>query len=125
MGWLMGLEPTTTWTTTRSSNQLSYNHRVNASFLYSQLCDSIARFFAAFPFRQNQKHFVGFPKYLARLEGLEPPTLWAETTRSNPTELKALGAGSGTRTRISTLEGWHNSPYTIPAYYIFSNRSTF
>ena len=26
VGWLMGLEPTTPWTTTRCSNQLSYSH---------------------------------------------------------------------------------------------------
>ena len=27
MGWLMGFEPTASWTTTRRSNQLSYSHR--------------------------------------------------------------------------------------------------
>lgn len=27
MGWLRGLEPPTSWTTTRRSNQLSYSHR--------------------------------------------------------------------------------------------------
>lgn len=90
----MGFEPTTLWTTTRCSNQLSYSH-----------------------------HDI-----LVRPEGLEPPALWAETTRSNPTELRApilkfilpYGAGNGDRTRISTLEGWHNSHYTIPALRIHS-----
>lgn len=31
------------------------------------------------------------------------------------TELPRRGAGSGNRTRLSTLEGSHNSHYTIPA----------
>jgi hypothetical protein len=32
MGWLRGLEPPTSWTTTRRSNLLSYSHRKNRRF---------------------------------------------------------------------------------------------
>ena len=67
-GWMMGLEPTTTGTTTQGSNQLSYTHHKSI----------LSRF--------------------SRLEGLEPPTPSFVAMYSNPTELQAQIRGDRIRT---------------------------
>ena len=64
----MGLEPTTTGTTTQGSNQLSYTHH---NFILSRF---------------------------SRLEGLEPPTPSFVAMYSNPTELQAQIRGDRIRT---------------------------
>ena len=35
MGWVIGIEPTTFWTTIRRSNQLSYTHQIFKNALYA------------------------------------------------------------------------------------------
>ena len=40
----MGLEPTTSWTTTRGYHQLSYGHRVPSGYRYRQMAALFARF---------------------------------------------------------------------------------
>ena len=65
---MMGLEPTTTGTTTQGSNQLSYTHHKSI----------LSRF--------------------SRLEGLEPPTPSFVAMYSNPTELQAQIRGDRIRT---------------------------
>ena len=58
--------------------------------------------------------------YLAPSTGLEPVTYGLTVRRStNWTKRELFGAGSGNRTRISSLEGWSNSHYTIPAMYLY------
>ena len=55
-------------------------------------------------------------------EGFEPPTLSLEVSCSIHLSYRGLGrdlqngAGSENRTRVSSLEGWHISHYTTPAY---------
>ena len=78
MGWLMGFEPTTLGTTNRCSNQLSYSHH-GAGKGNRTLISTL----------EGWHNKPLYDTRMARPKGLEPPALWAETTRSNPTELRA------------------------------------
>ena len=50
MGWMMGLEPTASWATTKCSNQLSYIHHISCTvkvgLLYTRSCSTLQQDFS-------------------------------------------------------------------------------
>ncbi len=88
MGWLMGVEPTTSRATTWHSNQLSYNHHIGWLQISLQ------------PF--------------GALEGTRTPDPLLRRQLLYPAELQAhifvkAGAGDGNRTHTTSLEGWDST----------------
>ena len=78
VGWVMGVEPTTSRATTWHSNQLSYTHHISLK-----------------------------NRLLARLKGLEPLALCLEGRCSIQLSYRRVdGAGDGNRTHATSLEGW-------------------
>ena len=82
MGWVIGLEPTTSRATIWRSSQLSYTH------------------------------------HMARLKGLEPLTHCLEGSCSIHLSYKRTtkinGAGDGSRTHTTSLEGWNSTAKLHP-----------
>ena len=80
MGWMMGLEPTTSRATIWRSSQLNYIH------------------------------------HMARLKGLEPLTHCLEGSCSIHLSYKRreCGAGDGSRTHATSLEGWGSTAELHP-----------
>ncbi len=52
-----------------------------------------------------------YPSFMARLEGLEPPTHCLEGSCSIHLSYKRIyiGAGDGNRTHVTSLEGWNST----------------
>ena len=94
-GWVQGLEPWIFGTTIRRDNQLRYTHHIQ--YMRPQAAERL--------------HIIAFripPVKTVRVpEGIRTPHPRLRRPLLYPAELLAqIRAGSGNRTRVSSLEGW-------------------
>ena len=74
MGWMMGIEPTTSGITIRRSNHLSYTHHSYGAPDRTRTCNLRLRRPLLYPVELRARFGL-----LVGVEGFEPPTPWSQT----------------------------------------------
>ena len=74
MGWVMGIEPTTSGITIRRSNHLSYTHHCYGAPDRTRTCNLRLRRPLLYPVELRARFGL-----LVGVEGFEPPTPWSQT----------------------------------------------